>query len=530
MYKVLLVDDEPLILSGIRFIIDWAKNDCELVGSARNGKQALDMIESLRPNIVIADINMPVMGGLELLSRAQKEFPDTVFIMLTNLQEFDLVRDALRMQACDYLIKTQMEAKMLEESLTIAKKESDKRKSFSHIDIIQSVKEISYIDMLKGAANRMLFHGTLTGDSASILNEAGISSGYGVIKLWFSRDDVRDNEPKELLMWVLEIVDELAQNCFGKYLLIEKEWRYLAVLYWGNTEQESEHKQQAFERRLTSISSKIMGVEPVILSTDFLVGEESYVKCREQLTMLDEYYYMSGNKIFHTKDVPEEKLHRLPFSGIADRLCSELNNRSANGCVTILNRIVEQIKEIPHERSQAIGICDELYFAACATLENSVEEDSYFCGSNEVYNEIEQLETRSGVIFWIERFRNEIVAVLEPMSTGRTDILEQVKQYVLQNVEKRITLRDAADHVCISAPYLSSLFKKEFNQSFVSFVNKTKIERACHMILEDKYRINEVAYGLGFENAYYFSKVFRRYMGESPTEWQKKKQKENKNK
>lgn len=523
MYRVLLVDDEPLILSGIRFIIDWTKNECELIGTARNGRQALEMIESLHPNIVIADINMPVMGGLELLSQSGKEFPDTVFIMLTNYQEFDLVREALRLHACDYLIKTQMDPQLLKESLTIAKKESDRRKSFSRLDLVQSAKSIDQTDLLKGAACRMLFHGTLTADTANILKDARIPEGYGVIKLWFSHcDNVKDGETRSLLMWASEMIDELLQNCFTNHLLIEREWQYLLVLYWGNTKHESEKKQKIFEQKLTSISSKIIGATPIILYTNLFSGEKSYSLCRKELDSVSQYYYISGKKIIYAKDVPQVQYHQLPLSGISNRLRNEMNNRNINGCETVLDRVIGQIGGTLHERSQATWVCSELYFSACQALENNIKEDSYFYNSSIGHTEIENLETRGSVVFWLQRFRNEILSTIQPLSTGKTDILDEVKQYILDNVEKRISLQDAANHVCISSAYLSSLFKKEFDQTFVDFVNQTKIERACQLILAGKHRINEIAYQLAFENAYYFSKVFRRHMGASPTEWQKK--------
>lgn len=75
MYNVLIVDDEPIILSGIKFLIDWEKNDCTIMDTARNGREALDKIRSCTPDIVLCDIGMPVMDGMELLKTVNQEFP-----------------------------------------------------------------------------------------------------------------------------------------------------------------------------------------------------------------------------------------------------------------------------------------------------------------------------------------------------------------------------------------------------------------------------------------------------------------------
>lgn len=110
MYQVLLVDDEPLILAGIKFMIDWQKNGCQIADTAGNGQQALEKLRALHPDIVICDIAMPVLSGIDLLQHAAEESPETVFIMLTNHQDFQLARKSLRYRSVDYLLKTDLDA------------------------------------------------------------------------------------------------------------------------------------------------------------------------------------------------------------------------------------------------------------------------------------------------------------------------------------------------------------------------------------------------------------------------------------
>lgn len=136
---------------------------------------------------------------------------------------------------------------------------------------------------------------------------------------------------------------------------------------------------------------------------------------------------------------------------------------------------------------------------------------------------IEQLATRQQVLEWLELIKTELSARMgqcDPM--GRTALLEKARQYVLDNVDKRIMLQDVADHICISPGYLSALFKKQYDQTLVEFINEQKCRRASELIRQGQYRIYEISYMLGFENAYYFTRVFKRYLGMTPTEYQKK--------
>ena len=127
MYSILLVDDEPLILSGIRSLLNWESLDFHILGTARNGLEALETIRSLQPNIVLCDINMPVMNGIELLQLVSEELPSIVFVMLTNLQDFALAKSAIHYRAVDYLVKSQLEPAVLEACLENAKKEWNSR-------------------------------------------------------------------------------------------------------------------------------------------------------------------------------------------------------------------------------------------------------------------------------------------------------------------------------------------------------------------------------------------------------------------
>ena len=106
MYKLLIVDDEPLVQVGLKSMLDWESLQIEICGIAGNGSEAFDLIEQHRPHLVIADIRMPVMSGLELIRKCSEEIGELpVFIMLTSYEEFDYAREALRYRVAEYLVK-----------------------------------------------------------------------------------------------------------------------------------------------------------------------------------------------------------------------------------------------------------------------------------------------------------------------------------------------------------------------------------------------------------------------------------------
>ena len=540
MYRVLLVDDEPIILAGIKFMIDWQKNECELVGTARNGRQALEAIEKLRPDIVVADINMPVMNGIELLKLAKEAAPNVVFLMLTNLQEFDLAREALRYQAVEYMTKTNLEAETLEEALRAAKKEAAKRNALARVDQVDDYLRTSRQEMLENSVNRLLNRGVLTDESVEMLQAEGVLKRYAALQIWLLRPQeentggVEQAEQSNLLGWGKEMIQKLAENFCHNFLLVEtRHPQKLVLLNWGSHLQDkgAYFEQVAeFAEKLSNMAIKIAGLQTNVLASEIYQGVEQREKFAEELAGSGEFFYLYAPSFILPSQIPAMEFQPLELAGVGGRLKVEITAKNLAACLALLDKTAGRIEQVEHERAQALWQCGDLYSSACKVLPEVAKlspAQTFFTNTKQGYKEIELLCTRTEVLGWLEKMRAELEGVLAPLTADRSDLIEKAKQYAIDNVENRILLQDAADHICISPGYLSALFKKEYGQNFVDFVNQTKMERACELILEGKLRMNEISYQLSFENAYYFSKVFKKHIGMTPTEyrWKMKKEK-----
>ena len=157
MTRVLLADDEPLVLIGMQSMLDWNALGYELVGTARNGGEALEKIDELQPDIVVSDIRMPVLDGLQLAARVHEQYgPLPVFIMLTSYEEFDYVRRSMGLGAVDYLIKMDLTADGLREALERARTAIEKEKALRAPappapGSLESYRERFFIQLYSGA-------------------------------------------------------------------------------------------------------------------------------------------------------------------------------------------------------------------------------------------------------------------------------------------------------------------------------------------------------------------------------------------
>lgn len=524
MYQVLLVDDEPLILAGIKFMIDWQKNGCQIVDTAGNGQQALEKLRALHPDIVICDIAMPVLSGIDLLRHAAKESPETVFIMLTNHQDFQLARTSLRYRSVDYLLKTDLDEATLEASLTRAKAERDSRRRLARADAVEDYLASNRQALLENAFLSVIQAqpGSSCASAAGVLEDNGALNSYAVVYLPIRFDTVPgyagfdSGERARLFNWEKELCEKLARNLFDGFVLLSPDApaqsEALYLLCWGLPAQGWDAKVRTYAEKVISASGTITQVKPCSLCTRRFEGSAELDECRAEVFAMRDHYYLTGASRKFFDELPAVEWGRLSLAGFGDRLQAEVRGKNAAACGLLMDRAIDRVRTVPHQKSQALWLCGEIQMVLSAQLGDSFRKEGL---------SIEQLSTREQVLTWLQKVKNELVEQLAQSGHSRSALVEKARQYVQDNVDKHIMLQDVADYVCISPGYLSALFKKQYNQNFVDYINEVKTKRACKLIQEGKYRIYEISYMLGFENAYYFTRVFKRHTGMTPTEYQK---------
>lgn len=529
MYQVLLVDDEPIILSGIKFLIDWPKNNCQIIDTARNGKQALEKIRQIKPDIVICDISMPVLSGTDLLALVSEEMPGTVFIMLTNHPNFDLARDALRYRAVDYLLKSQLVPETLEASLAKACAECDARTKLSRAALHDQVLFQAQQEALQRAAAELVRpqKNSLPADMQALLSRHGLCNGCGILLIFFtasaSSADYRCTEDlHRLYEYQCEVIEKLADTFFPSHLLLHTDalFQEAVLLCWHSDAAEWTARCTNFCERLQTASSSVTQLHPHVLCTDYADWPQTPALLQKQLHKLRAYYYQTGISFSHIAQAAVPPSQDLRLSGTAARLQSELRCKNYAAVRALFEKITARIQETPHTRKAAVWLCLELYEAAAEALPDEIG----LLFEQHEPQQIEMLSTQEDVLAWINRFANHLCSFLEQSIGMKSDFVERARRYVQEHVQERIMLSDVAHNVCISPGYLSALHKKIYHQNFVDYINQVKTERACELIQSGNYRMYEISYLLGFENAYYFSKVFKRHTGCTPTEYKKSKE------
>ncbi len=425
MYRLLIVDDEPLVQIGLKSMLAKELSDkIEIIGTASNGQEAWDLISMDPPDIVIADIRMPVMTGLELLKKSHNKYGNIpAFIMLTAYEEFEMARQALTCEAVDYLVKIELNPATLAKAIN---------------------KAIQRIDEAKPAS-------------------AQLSSSPGESSL----EDLRQKFMLKLFNHLSGSEDEFLSEAKSLNLSFEYN-RYIVVFGQINSGAGTADKDSSFTQAALDVYSSSIGMAREIISR--------HAPC--QIVSIDIRHF--AIVFMFTEDDP--------VAGTMDLITEALENAR-----TMISSYFKA------------GITFGIGSAVSAPLDIAISFD-------EAKTAQQHADSAQPV-----RLFSHIVG--SNRRSGKDKLITAIQEYIDLNLNGKLQLNEVAEVFGLSPAYLSVLFKKTTESGFSEYVNTKKIDRAKEMLLSGDMKIYEVADALGFESAYYFSKVFKKVDGHSPREY-----------
>ena len=539
MYRVMIVDDEPLILAGIASLLDWKEYGCEISGKAANGQQALKLMEEQKPDIVITDIKMPGMDGIGFMKAVKERgWDDVIFILLTNLEEFSLARQALSLGAVEYLVKMELTEEKLADSLKLA---MERREMKRKAEAAGTAVTVSREEAVRGYIEKLLTDGgTYSGGAssgnageASAQNQgegydsclrrpvlAIISFNYGYEG--FSSDFTREDQ-KKVISFAENIIEQMVKGYFDHSCLVRRELNSLVLVM--STDGIEDYREQ-----IRSLGEKIISVVKDYFEVSVSVAVSSRKESLgefgallyEAMSATNHYFYHSLDPVvFYSEECETSARHTGSFHiGFLKKDLSQAVALNDSGRLEeILNQVACLLREHNPSRQQAVNACANLYFFLSSFFEDGEEPD--FPYEVNIMEKLGRLGTLGQIIQWINWFKEAVSRILERRRDTRVDkIAEMVREYVMEHYKERITLGQAAEALNISQGYLSTAFKKQSGESFTNYVSAIKIEKAKELIASHQYMMYEVSDLLGFDTPFYFSKVFKKVTGMSPKEYE----------
>ena len=542
MYQVLLVDDEPLILTGIQSMINWEDYDCVITDKASNGKQALEKMEKSMPDIVITDIKMPVMTGIEFMQECRDRGYDTVFILLTNLEEFSLAKSALALGAADYLVKMEMTQEMMGNSLKRATEMCNQKRiltdkiphrEFHPKDVKQTATGF-FRDILEKAGNlsdefRKKWQEPVEKMELEQLYENGVLMWIRPYKDRDLFENVSEDDRKEMLDYAQSLMEQFMNRIHsGCCTLVWKRMGILAILPGQNR---TEKYYRDTGKKICNILEDYFGCQTLVAISapmeDIWGGSK---RALSQIKKIQEFYYYHSNEpVVLVSDVEahfwEERHARhdtFDISFLKKDLRQALVQQDKEKVNSVFEELSALFTEFHPAREQVVNACANLYYFFLSYVAEDAlikEEMPYPSVVMEILLECFTLKAHTR---WLLKFGSWVGNTMENFHRGsKTDkIVEAAKEYVRENYGEKLTLAAIASKIGISQGYLSSVFKKQTGGNLNDYINQMKIEKAKELLEKHEYMMYEISDMLGFENPYYFSKVFKKLTGITPSEYE----------
>lgn len=525
MKKVLIVDDEQLARGCIRGLIDWAQLGCEISGEAADGELALRQFDSCVPDIVITDIKMPFMTGIELLKAVKKRSPQTQVIIISSYDDFGYAQEAIKYGAAAYLLKPII-AGELQDVLT-------RLETAAGAELDPAPGGVREISSTEDTIWRLISGTIGVNDARRQIDsiEPGMSNSYFKAVLYLLDDSyaLRQRLSREEMQRLEHQMQNAVLNTYGggrEMNLAFSAHHGTAVLQcvWGKN---SWKLDAAIESCIGQIRNLMEGKSVSVIVGEGLLGLEGLVESRKQTQLLMSYRFLLGKN----RDIFFNEIACFQPQAPKDGTDSNLNVHKMIDSLSFTNKEellagiqgiqVQIVKQGADSRFFAMLIMSSIISKTLTMLkESKIDEESV---SEQIY-QIKQVLFLDTVHESFESLCMVVANLMDVVAAQRRNkysmTIQKAKEFIQKNyMKKNLSLQDVAQHLFLSVAYFSVLFKRETGSTFLAYLTQVRMEKAKEMILTNAYTIYDISEAVGYDNPTYFSTLFKRHYGMSPRDF-----------
>lgn len=528
LLQMMIVEDEAILREGIRRIGDWNSCGIDICGVAANGVEALKLIEKNKPDIILTDVKMPIMDGIELARRVYEQYPSIRLIILSGHEEFQYAKKAIEYRVSRYLLKPAKIEKIIE-AVTEVRDELlvEKRQHEEHEKIREKLK-LSMPVLREHYLNRLIASDNV--DTQSIEDQFDF---YGIEldkEYLIAIVCELDNKTKEDLMQkkianirLSEICNEIIGMEYKCCIFNDIKDRVIILL---------NYKQGIPAKELVVyLTGKSIRIQMEMLSqcghtVSVGIGRPTRCIChltktyKEATSALEYKFFMGNQSVIYIDDVDERDEGEQPY---LDNVEAEVITCVKTGDVEGTRKQTEKYFGLLDSLavSNSTYIFDEIYVLINNTIRmvRRKDEEKDF----DVPEELELLRKqlrRNEYTTWRELkekvqivLQNTAAKINEDRLCRNMGIIQKAKNYVIEHYAHDVSLITVAEAVYISPNYLSFLFK-ESGENFKDFVIQVKMKKAEEMLESGNYNLNQIANVIGYKDGRYFSQVYKKYKGE----------------
>lgn len=521
MYRVLIAEDESIVRENICQCIPWQRMELELVATVDNGRDAREQVLALRPDIVITDIMMPFLNGLEFIEAIQQEDYRPLLIILTGYDDFDYVHKALTLGAFDYILKP-VEQELLCRVLQKAQAKLDSQQaSLSEIEELRLKVKADASLSLQRTFLKYLHHRLDYQEFQERLPEDILEGRFFTcVLLQIDRFDSMTSAMNEEEIFAL--TQKLEQCIFDlsmqPLVLIEEFIGHYILVFYGAEQSEIRLFRDTFLRTLREANIDLSYTTACAPVKDRLAAiGEAYEQAND--TMYRSFILGKNRDLTYseTQDVIE-----TPYGFDISAVIASIASFNKAKIKAEFDTLEEKIRSTGMNSYLFTRLAVSCVYAEIVKLlaETRCPVQDMIEDHTLTYNKIMKCQTLEGVMEELYQFVAQICdAVSGNKSSANKRIILEAKAYMQKNFRNpKLTLEAVASEVNLSPNYFSVQFKQTTGESFINCLTNMRIENAKKLLNSGGYRAYEAAYASGYDNPTYFSTIFKKRTGVSPSE------------
>lgn len=522
-----IIDDIKSVVDGVATRIDWKAHGIRVCGTALNGEIGLALIERHRPDIILTDIRMPKLDGLELTRRVKEICPHSKVLLFTGYTDFEYAQQAVRLGAFDFIAKP-FSLTQIEQAIIEAKKEVvEQRAKWLEQEQLQRKLDESMPTLLQEYLNLFIRH-RMTEDSArerwKFLQIDVDPEKLAIMVLHIDRFSERRGtlavQEMELLRFSLQNIVEETMRAYTKGIVFRESETRFAVVYNEPEEgmgaeiaERCRHNIERYTRYTVSV-----GVGGVVERISDLPN--SY---EQAMSALSYHFYTEGNSVVIYTDIERTDLLPPRYSpDLEQELLLSLRSGNRSLALKLLDDLLGELTRVERQPDPRLitGVLHELTYRLLRVFREKIDEE-----------ELAPLLTRVREHWLTElmslaEIREELMNICaigcecieRKYNSDSARIIEKAIRYIRDHLHADLSVSYCARQVHLSGSYFANLFKKMTGTTFHQFVTQERIEQAKKMLLADM-QVQEIAEALGYEERRYFTEVFKKQVGMTPSEF-----------
>lgn len=511
---VLVVDDEVHVRKTLIKMIESNDTGWEAIGEAGNGQEALELAEKLQPDLIITDIRMPKMDGLQLAEAMRESCRDTKVVILTGYKDFAYAQTALKFGVIDFLLKPCPEEEVC---AVLAKVRAAVREHKQQKRLEQQQAEETAV---RAVINRLPANPAIVRQVEARYGEG--ETGLLSVDNFFPPGKAYRKEELGLLQFAVHnIMQELIDLHFesGSVFVVRFN-AYLFVLGPPRSAAgQASDRQHNFFVQLEQTIDKLLGIEVQVRPLGKL----------RQLFAEPERMALGQSELNSSQQIVGADAEALPEHAAYSVRIEQMENEFL---AYILIGNMKQVKQVIAELSGDLVKCSlnearmEALVLAVAlerVVRNQLSAVAEKLNIGVELAALHRLRRNEDVVDWLHDWTDKLMAEISRWSDHiNQNVIQRAIRYIEQHYMERCSLQDVASHVFLNHKYFGHLFKRETGEGFVSYVTRIRLEKASLLLNHTDMTVIQIAKSCGYEDPNYFTTVFRKKNGATPNEYRKK--------